>query len=232
MSSPYFTDDAPAERSFFQRFGLVIGIAGSVLVGGGIMLVRNSSKSSSASHRMPEVTMVKIVSTPPPPPPPPPAPPKLVEEKMVEQTPVDANEQKPDESPSSPTPDLGTSITGSGGADAFGLGSNRASDGAGVGGKRGSGSRFGWYAAQVQATVSDSLRNHPKTRLASFQIEVRLWPDLTGRITRAKLVGSTGNASMDEAIKTEVLAGLQLREPPPADLPLPIVLRLNARRPN
>lgn len=134
---------------------------------------------------------------------------------MVEQTPVDVNEQKPDESPSAPTPDLGTSITGSGGADAFGLGSNRTSDGAGVGGKRASSSRFGWYAAQVQATVSDLLRNHPKTRLASFQIEVRLWPDLTGRITRAKLVGSTGNASMDEAIKTEVLAGLQLREPPP-----------------
>lgn len=151
---------------------------------------------------------------------------------MVQQTPVDANEQKPDESPAAPSPDLGTSISGAGGADAFGLGSNRAAASGGIGGNRGSASRFGWYAAQVQASVSDSLRNHPKTRSASFQIEVRLWPDLTGRITRAKLVGSTGNSAMDEIIKTEVLAGLQLREPPPADLPLPIVLRLNARRPN
>ena len=151
---------------------------------------------------------------------------------MVQQTPVDANEEKPDDTPSTPAPDLGTSITGSGGADAFGLGRNPAGTGSPVGGNRGSGSRFGWYAAQVQSTLSDSLRTHPKTRTASFQIEVRLWPDLTGRITRAKLIGSTGNPSMDEVIKTEILAGLQLREPPPADLPLPIVLRLNARRPN
>ena len=34
------------------------------------------------------------------------------------------------------------------------------------------------------------------------------------------------------AIKDEVLAGLQLREPPPEDMPVPIVMRLNARRPN
>jgi hypothetical protein len=36
---------------------------------------------------------------------------------------------------------------------------------------------------------------------------------------------------MESAIKNEVMAGLQLREPPPKDMPLPIVLRLTAQRP-
>jgi periplasmic protein TonB len=37
---------------------------------------------------------------------------------------------------------------------------------------------------------------------------------------------------MDEAIKTEVLTGLQLQQPPPPDMPMPMLLRLTARRPN
>jgi hypothetical protein len=46
------------------------------------------------------------------------------------------------------------------------------------------------------------------------------------------LAGSTGHPVVDAAIKEEVLTGLQLEEPPPADMPLPIVIRLTARRPN
>lgn len=151
---------------------------------------------------------------------------------MVEQMPVDSNEAKPDDSHATPAPDLGTSIAGSGGPDAFGLGSNRGGGVVGVGGNRGSGSRFGWYAAQVQSTIADALRKNPKTREASFRLEVRVWPDLTGRVTRATLVGTTGDTAIDAAIKADVLTGLQLKEPPPQDLPLPIVLRLTARRPN
>jgi hypothetical protein len=151
---------------------------------------------------------------------------------MVEQMPVDTNEAKPDDAPPAPAPDLGTSITGPGGADGFGLGGNRGGGTVGVGGNRGRASRWGWYAAQVQSTIADALRKNPRTREASFRIEVRVWPDLTGRVTRATLVGTTGDAAVDAAIQADVLTGLQLKEPPPPGLPLPIVLRLTARRPN
>ena len=151
---------------------------------------------------------------------------------MVEQMPVDANEEKPDDTAPAPVADLGTSITGPGGSDAFGLSGNRGGGGLGTGGSRSSGSRWGWYAAQVQTTIGDALRKNSRTREASFRIEVRVWPDLTGRIARAQVVGTTGEAAVDAAIKAEVLTGLQLKEPPPADMPLPIVMRLTARRPN
>jgi protein TonB len=62
-----------------------------------------------------------------------------------------------------------------------------------------------------------------------MSLQVRVWPDSGGRITRAQLVGSSGNPAVDQAIKNQVLTGLQLQAPP-ADMPVPIVLRLTARK--
>jgi len=104
--------------------------------------------------------------------------------------------------------------------------------GGGNGDGGGGGTRWGWYAGQVQARVKDALQKNPHTRSAAFRVEVRIWPDTTGRVTRVQLVGSTGHSAVDAAIKEEVLTGLQFQEPPPADMPLPIVMRLTARRPN
>ncbi len=149
----------------------------------------------------------------------------------MEQTPVDAAEAKPVDEPS-PSPAIGTNITGSGPADGFGLGAN----GKGLmgGGNRGgaAASRFGWYANQVTRSISDALSQNPRTRSASFNIKVRIWSDASGRITRAKLAELTGDPVVDEAIKHEVLDGFQLKEPPPDGMPMPIVMRLIARRPN
>lgn len=232
--TPNFESESAEERGFFQRFGFVLGIGAVFLVGAVIFVGQSFGKTGTMTHKMPEVTMVRLVPLPaPPPPPPPPPPPKLVEEKMVEQMPVDANESKPDDSAAPPSVDLGTNIAGAGGPDPFGLSGNRGGGLLGGSGVRGSAaSRWGWYASQVQTSVSDALRKHARTRDANFRIEVRVWPDLTGRITRAQLTGSTGDAAVDTAIKEDVLAGLQLKEAPPEGMPLPIVMRLTARRPN
>ena len=94
------------------------------------------------------------------------------------------------------------------------------------------GSKFGAYASQVQSRVVDSLRNHKKTRSAAMNLKVRVWADSTGRITRATLSGTSGDATVDRAIRDEVLTGLQLQAPPPEGMPMPIVMRLSATRPN
>jgi hypothetical protein len=70
------------------------------------------------------------------------------------------------------------------------------------------------------------------TRNAAFQLEVRVWADLTGRVTRSLLASSTGDPQVDDAIKNKILNGLQLQEPPPAGMPMPIVMRFTARHPN
>ena len=151
---------------------------------------------------------------------------------MIEQAPVE-NEEKPDDKPPAPAPDLGTGLKGDGPPDGFGMG------GSGGGSRIGGGSsqqrsKWGWYASQVQSRIAEALRTNRKTRVAKMNsVQVRIWPDAaTGRVTRASLAGSTGDAALDAAITSEILTGLQLTEPPPAGMPAPIVLRLSARRPN
>src|SRR5690606_26438677 len=99
-------------------------------------------------------------------------------------------------------------------------------------GRRG-GSQYGWYAGQVQSRIADAMRKNRRTRNASIRgMQVRVWPDSTGRIAKVQLTGSAGDPATDAALESEVLQGLQLQEPPPAGMRMPIVLRLNARRPN
>lgn len=157
---------------------------------------------------------------------------------MIEQEAVQEDEPKPEEAPPDEppaTPDLSTGIVGNGPADGFGLGGpggGRGGNGLGGTGRRGGGSKYGWYAAQVQTRIAEALRNNRQTSRADVRLEVRIWPDDTGRITRARLARSTGDSSLDQVIENEVLTGLRLSEPPPADMPRPITLRITARRPN
>ena len=91
------------------------------------------------------------------------------------------------------------------------------------------GARFGAYAAQVQSGIKEALGQNSKTRAASISgVIIRIWIDKTGRVNRAELTGTTGDTSLDSAITNDVLTGLQLKDPPPVDMPMPIVLRVAA----
>jgi outer membrane biosynthesis protein TonB len=136
-------------------------------------------------------------------------------------------EEQPKEAPPKDEPPLGTGIKGDG-PDSYGL-SDKAGNGR-IGGN-GDGSKWGWYASQVQARIQQALQQNRRTRTASLSVNIRVWPDTTGRISRAQLAGSTGDASLDSALRDEVLTGLQLQEPPPAGMPAPITLHVTARRP-
>jgi periplasmic protein TonB len=84
----------------------------------------------------------------------------------------------------------------------------------------------------VQSAIADAMRRNTATKKATMSVQARVWADSTGRITRAQLVNSTGDAALDAALKNDILTGLQLSEAPPSDMPMPINLRLNARKPN
>ena len=86
------------------------------------------------------------------------------------------------------------------------------------------------YAVSVQNAVAENLRGHSGIRHATFNLQVRVWADANGRITRATLSGSSGDPAVDAAIKSQALTGMQLPEPPPADMPMPINMRISARK--
>jgi hypothetical protein len=230
MSKIDHDDDEP--KGFFQSPGFVLG---AVIVAAGLIglgAYKMLSKGTGGSSKSSQVAMVRIVMPPmPPPPPPPPPPPQQVQEapKMIEQQPDDNTEKPPDNPPDAP-PDLSGGVTANG-VD-MGLTGGRGPGGNGIGGT-GPRSKFGWYGNQVKAKIAEVLRNNRKTRAAKFpDVQVRVWPDAsTGRITRVALSGSTGDPAVDEVLRNS-LPGTQLNEPPPPGMPSPIVLRLNARRPN
>ena len=224
----------PAKPSKHRLYiGILLAI---VLLGGIASFLTSGGKTKKPGPRKSEI--VQITLPPPPPPPPPlpkvaPPPPKEVEQKeqeMIEQEPVPDDEPPPDNTPpEAPSDDLSTSIAGNG-PGMEGLGGGNGNGKIGGNGRKGGGSKFGWYAAKVQTSIAEALRRHPSTRNAKMVLQVRVWPDSNGRITRAQLVNSSGNPAVDQAIKNQILTGLQLPQAPPADMPIPIVLRITASK--
>jgi hypothetical protein len=47
-----------------------------------------------------------------------------------------------------------------------------------------------------------------------------------------QLASSSGNAELDAVVRDQILAGLTLREPPPKDMPMPIITRVTAQSPS
>jgi periplasmic protein TonB len=223
------------KRGFGARYGFVIGIVVVAVIGVVLFNKMFSGQKSAPPRKAQEMVMIR--PTPPAPPPPPPPPPpqtpqEAPKEQMLEQTPVDEAEAKP-EPQEAPSPAMGTNVQGNGAPDGFGLSGNKAGFlGGGSGGGKTNGSRFGWYANLVVKSVTEALSQNSRTRNASFNIKVRIWSDVGGRVTRAKLAETSGDPAIDEAIRSEILNGFQLKEPPPEGMPMPIVMRLTARRPN
>ncbi len=231
------TGVAPAERrnqrNSYLRYGASIAVI-AVLLGGGVYLLMGHD-DMPPPRQVRELTIVNIV-----PPPPPPPPQKLPEQKMIEQPKMaeqEFKEDKPLEKPkdepvkdaknNEPPGPLSLDAKAVGPGDLFNLGGKPGGNPYGGGG---GGSRFGWYASIVQSQIEAALRANSRTRNAVMQVQVRLWADGTGHVSRVQLVSSTGDAELDAVIRNDVLGGLMLREPPPKDMPMPLVARLTARR--
>jgi outer membrane biosynthesis protein TonB len=155
-----------------------------------------------------------------------------VKQEIIEEKPVDIPKDAPPDAKDDPLPGpLGLDDAGKGPGDLLGRPGGRGLIGGGGGGG-GGGSRWGWYASIVQAQIEAALRANERTRHAVMRIQVRLWPDATGRINRVQLVSSTGNNELDAVIRDQVLSGMTLREPPPKDMPMPIITRVIAQTPS
>ena len=220
---------------------------GLLLLGLGVLGVRwiaASRKAPPPPRKVMQFTAVRIQPQPPPPKPPPPqqqAPPKVVEPERT-RVEVKATDIPPPDQPrpaSEPAAGpLALAAEGEGPGDAFNLAGNPGGRGLLSGGGLGdgsgglgdgTGSRFGWYYARIAEEIEEAFRRQRKVAAASARVELRIWADPSGRISRIQLVRSTGNPEVDRAIESVV--GLKLRQPPPADIPMPMVARLTARRP-
>lgn len=220
---------------------IIIGFLLAIVLFGGVLSFFMNHDKTILTDAPADNRIIQVYIPPPPPPLPPPPPPEIepppleTEPEMIEQEPVAADELPPDDSPAAPDEpavDLGTGLVGDG-PNSFGLTAGGGNRGGGTRqiGARAGGSRWGWYASRVQNSITQALANHSATRNAALSIQVRIWADRNGRVTRAELTNTSGDRTLDEIIRNQILTGLVLTDPPPDDMPMPINLRITARKP-
>jgi outer membrane biosynthesis protein TonB len=240
VTSQRAADDADTEPFLRRHAGpLAAGLAASLVLAVAAYFFL-SSDGTPPPRPAPELTIVNIIPPPPPPPPPPQEVQQRPEPEMIEQPKMEEPEfkpeeaKKPDEQPpeanNEPPPGpLGLDRAAEGPGDQFNLAGNPGGRGI-LGGNGSGGSRWGWYATIVTQQIESALRANAKTRNLVGQVQVRLWADNSGRITRVQLVTPSGDPEIDSLISNQILPGLTLREAPPTDMPMPIVTRISGRR--
>lgn len=206
------------------KFWLMRGlgaVAGIVLLVAAVIVMKDIVSSATAPAR--QVARIALVpDTPPPPPPPPPKqekPEAPKEQKQVQETP------KPQEAPQ-PSEQLKMEGQGSdSGLAGLQAGAVTQEYKGAIGGTP----AYASYGALVQREIQQFLQKAPKLRGVDYRVMVRLWLSPAGEVTRVEIAGSSGSGDVDEMLKTS-LAGLPaLKDRPPADMPLPIRLRLTSR---
>lgn len=172
-----------------------------------------------------------ITPLPPPPPPPkekPPEPKKVEETK--EDIPKPAEPLKPVEAPKAP--DLAKQITINGpaqaGNDSFNIGAGEGGGMVGSGG--GSGVGGSSYEQYLSYALQEAIQHDDRTRRLVFSVRVNLWLSSDGGVTRAELINSSGVQTTDRALM-DVLRGVRIDTPPPANLSMPVRVAMRGYRP-
>lgn len=197
--------------------------------------------TSGVQRKSPEVTAIIPLPPPPPPPPqpepppepePPPPEPRMAEPQPTPE-PTPADEPEPaDEAPApsdSAADPMQMDAEAQAGGDAFsiGAGSGRGLAGSGGGGRIGN-ATYGQYLGYA---LQKRLREDADVGYLGYQIDIDIWVDREGRITRTAIVRSSGDPDTDRKVQA-ALDGAVLDQSPTSTTTMPAKVRLVSRRPS
>jgi len=228
---------AKGQRRWLRRLAVVM----AMVIGAALLWTLIAQLMEPGEKRTKRVVQqISLVKPPPPPPPPKVEPPKLeqkkveIEEKVETPKPDPQADKAPDAPP--PGPNLGLDSQGVAGSDGFGLAARKGGSdligGPTLGGGGGAAplaNRFAWYGALIKERIQESVARDKALSTGDYRINVNVWVDAKGVVTRAELVGSTGDTQLDDALKLALRSLPPLREGAPGDMPQPIKLRITAR---
>jgi periplasmic protein TonB len=206
----------------------IVGVA--VLLGIGVMIWHLAGSKVGVRREAPRIAT--ITPLPPPPPPPkekPPEPRKVEEDKQT----VDKPEpMKPVDAPKT-TNDVAKQVTinsdAQAGSDAFNIGAGAGGGMVGSGGGTGNGT--GSYDQYLGYAIQQAVQRDERVNRLVFDVRVDIWMDADGRLTKATLVGSTGNDKTDEALAEALRAMPRIDTPPPPATHFPLRVSIRGRRP-
>jgi protein TonB len=213
-------------KRYMRYLPVAIGV-GLVLV---VMLVvyvfRDAFQKPVSTKK--QVQQITVLQPPPPPPPPPPEQkppePEIKEEKIEQPEEPEPEPEQAEEPP--PGDNLGVDGEGGAGSDSFGLVGKKGGHGLIGGG----GNAIVYYGQQIQRQLADALQRNlsDKARSQKFSAIASVWIAADGRVARAELSGSSGQADVDDALKS-ALAGMRLTlKAPPENMPQPLKIRIRS----
>lgn len=231
----------PQLKNFFVPAAVVLVIAG------GIGFISKVMLTDTGPPRKNKITTVSLVKPPeqkeklPEPEPPREIPkPQQMDTPTMDQrqdAPQEANDA-PDDAPPAGS-DLGVDAEGGAGSDGFGLVGRKGGRAITLGGGGGGSgmnklsllARYGWYTKKVQ----DEVRKKVKSMLdenggfpkGKYQTVVKLTLDVKGVVVDHRIVGSSGNSRMDDAVKQSV-AVVRI-EAPPEGMPRTMTIRISSQ---
>ena len=220
-------------------------VAFVVIIAGGSVYLIKTVLSGESPHKKNALTMVTLLKPPPPPPikekPPELQPPKEIQkEEVFTQVPEDAKPSG-DEDNAPAGDNLGVDAEGAAGSDAFGLVGKKGGKSllAGEGGPGGGGlgrlslmTKFSGYTHMVEAEIRkkvmkllDEKGGIPKGKL---QAVARVSVDAHGAVVTYRIIGSSGDHKMDDAIN-RALDTARISAPPPDGMPRTMVVRITSQ---
>lgn len=209
---------------------VAIVVAVALLVVFGLVMLAMKGDSSNRKNRIQSITLL--------PPPPPkiqekPPEPEIKKEEVIEEIPEPEDQDQPDDAADDEAKAIDDQLgvdSDATGADGFGLRSKKGGRSL-LSGDGGDG-RFRWYTSMVQKEISERVREYldknggiPEGELKAL-VKVELDDD--GRITEYRILKSSGDRRMDDAI-VKALAGGAFDELPPFDMPKALKFRISSK---
>ena len=217
----------PATRVWMTRV-LVAALVLAVLAGIGYGIKKLFSGGPAQKK---QITTVKLLpDTPPPPPPPPPKePPKETPKEQPKEMPK-APEPKPAETP--PAETLKMEGAAGDGPSPFQAGAvnNEYKGGATATIGSDGGIKFRWYAGLVKSQIEHAIERDKKLTQGQYKLVISVWLKPNGQFERLSVEQSDTTPEIEQGIR-EALADLPaMSEAPPENMPMPIRMRISAKK--
>jgi TonB family protein len=224
-----WTDDLPEEEEQRPWHHTAARVGFGLLVIGSVGAIVYSLAHQQTNAPMHKVTTITRVLLPPPPPLKPPEPEKIEEQpKQAIPKPIEKPQEKPQVKQVQAPPHSPLTAEAGTGPNPYGLQvGNGSGDVIGGTASGGGGDRWQLYAGTIRSEVLGALRRDDKTRFGRWRVAVRIWLSGAGTVTRADIVNSSGDPTVDAAIHRD-LDGLGVGQAPPQGMPQPVHLRIAA----
>jgi periplasmic protein TonB len=178
-----------------------------------------------------QITTVKLLpDTPPPPPPPPPKePPKETPKEQPKEAPKEP-EPKPAETP--PAEALKMEGAAGDGPSPFQSGAvnNEYKGGAVATIGSDGGVKFRWYAGLVKTQIERAIERDKKLTQGQYKIVVSVWLKPNGQFERLSVDQSDTTPEIEQGIREALNDLPAMQESPPESMPMPIRLRISAKK--